>query len=142
MFGACFTEKPREWLDILTVFVGDKAGCSPKWPHLGPRFKRITVENGLKAFCDNKLNFMHDCWNTTFPCLCSRTHSHTHTGPEEKTAQLQQKQNGFLFQRTDGCQEYLLPQNDTLLINLNLRVAELTPRALLLYSDAKSDLWN
>lgn len=48
----------------------------------------------------------------------------------------------FFLQRTDGCQEYLLPQNDTVLINLTHRVTELTPQALLLYSDAKSDLWN
>lgn len=139
--GACFTGKQMWIIGCFNGFGWRRNQFSSKWPHLGTRFKRIRVYNGLKAFCDNKLNFMHGCWNTTFPCLCSRSH----TSPEEKTAQLQHTRRNrmfFFLPRTDGCQEYLLPQNDTVLMNLTHRVTELTPQALLLYSDAKSDLWN
>lgn len=76
-----------------------------------------------------------------FPCVCTLTHTHWDTckasGVNCTAAAHTQRNRLLFFQRTDGCQEYTLPQNDAVLINLTYRVTELTPQAVLLYFGGK-----
>ncbi len=108
----------RRWHESMVnvrVFGWDKADFSSKWCHLGTRIKRITEWKGLRPFCDNKFHIKHDCWNTTFRVNAhSHTEINTHRRPHEWSAQLQHmshRKRPVSFQRTDGCQECTLPQN-------------------------------
>lgn len=102
--------------------------------YLGTRIKRIIVWQGLKAFCDNKLNITHECWNTTFVCTCTHRDTCKASGVN-CTAGVQSHRNRLVsFQRTDGCQEYTSPKtNDVILINLTNSETELSHQAAVRY---------
>lgn len=71
-------------------------------------------------------------------------HAHTWALRRQPSCSARSRKNPHSVSlRTDGCQEYLLHQNHTVLINLTHKVTELTPQALLLYSEwlVEFEMW-